>query len=332
MENIMKDKASTIYENAVVIDGLIISKWGGDLFREMQQSGLTAANCTCSVWENFSDTVNNIVQWNRWFREFGDHIVKAESVADIRRAKASGKTAIVLGMQNTSAFEDRIGYVEILKTLGVGIAQMTYNTQNWVGSGCYESRDSGLSDFGREVVAEMNRVGMLCDLSHVGPKTSREVIDTSTVPVAYSHCLPAGLKAHPRNKSDEELRYIVDKGGFVGVTMFPPFLANGVNSTIADYIAAMDYVINIVGEDAVGIGTDFTQGYDRPFFDWITHDKGFGRRLTSFGEIINPAGFREIRDFPNIADAMADAGWTEARIEKILGLNWLNLLQAVWGK
>src|SRR5690606_31074346 len=105
--------------------------------------------------------------------------------------------------------------------------------------------------------------------SHVGPKTSREVIDTSTVPVAYSHCLPAGLKAHPRNKSDEELRYIVDKGGFVGVTMFPPFLANGVNSTIADYIAAMDYVINIVGEDAVGIGTDFTQGYDRPFFDWI---------------------------------------------------------------
>ncbi|MDP0928911.1 dipeptidase [Paracoccus onubensis] len=326
----MKDSATRIYESSIVVDGLIISKWSGELFSEMQQAGLTAANCTCSVWENFTDTVGNIAQWNSWFREYSDHIVKAESVADIRQAKADGKTAIILGMQNTSAFEDRIGYVEVLKTLGVGIVQMTYNTQNWVGSGCYESRDSGLSDFGREVVAEMNRVGMLCDLSHVGPRTSRDVIDESSVPVAYSHCLPSGLKAHPRNKSDEELRYIVDKGGFVGVTMFPPFLARGTNSTISDYVDAMDYVINLVGEDAVGIGTDFTQGYDTEFFDWITHDKGFGRKLTSFGEIVNPEGFRQLRDFPNIADAMAQAGWTETKIEKVLGLNWINLLDRVW--
>ncbi len=191
----MNNNASTIYKNAIVFDGLIISNWSGDLFREMQQSGLTAANCTCSVWENFTDTVNNLVAWNGWLREFSDHIVKAETVSDIRAAKSAGKTAIILGMQNTSAFEDKIGYVEILKTLGVGIAQMTYNTQNWVGSGCYEGRDSGLSDFGREVVAEMNRVGMLCDLSHVGPKTSRDVIDCSTMPVAYSHCLPSGAEA-----------------------------------------------------------------------------------------------------------------------------------------
>lgn len=327
----MKDNASTIYESAVVIDGLIISNWSGTLFREMQKSGLTAANCTCSVWENFAGKVDNLVAWNGWFREFSDHILKAESVADIHAAKAAGKTAIVLGMQNTTAFEDKIGYVEILKTLGVGIAQMTYNTQNWVGSGCYESRDGGLSDFGRDIVAEMNRVGMLCDLSHVGPVTSRDVIDCSSLPVAYSHCLPSGLKAHPRNKSDDELRYIVDKGGFVGVTMFPPFLAKGIEATVADYIAAMDYVINLVGEDAVGIGTDFTQGYDGQFFDWITHDKGFGRRLTSFGEIVNPAGIRTISDFPNIADAMSAAGWSDARIEKVLGRNWLDLLTEVWG-
>ncbi|AGT08838.1 dipeptidase [Paracoccus aminophilus] len=326
----MKDNATRLYESAIVIDGLIISKWSGPLFAEMQKAGLTAANCTCSVWENFSETVANIAQWNGWFREHGDHIVKATSVADIRNAKAAGKTAVILGMQNTSAFEDKISYVEILKTLGVGIAQMTYNTQNWVGSGCYESRDSGLSDFGHDVVAEMNRVGMLCDLSHVGPKTSRDVIDASTAPVAYSHCLPSGLKTHPRNKSDEELRYIVEKGGFVGVTMFPPFLAKGVNADISDYVAAMDYVINLVGEDAVGIGTDFTQDYGPDFFDWLNHDKGFGRKLTSFGEIINPEGFRLVRDFPNIADAMSRAGWGDAKIEKVLGLNWLALLDRVW--
>ena len=233
-------------------------------------------------------------------------------------------------MQNTSAFEDRIGYVEILKKLGVGIAQLTYNTQNWVGSGCYESRDSGLSDFGREVVLEMNRVGMLCDLSHVGPKTSRDAIDTSTKPVAYSHCLPSGLKAHPRNKSDDELRYIVDNGGFVGVTMFPPFLEKGINSTIDDYVAAIDYIIDLVGADSVGIGTDFTQGYDREFFNWITHDKGFGRRLTDFGEIINPAGFQKIGDFPNLAVAMERRGWSGRKIENVLGRNWLALLGDVW--
>ncbi|TMV83849.1 membrane dipeptidase [Thioclava sp. BHET1] len=327
----MKDNAKTIYQKSIVMDGLIISNWSGELFREMQNSGLTAANCTCSVWENFTDTIGNITQWNRWFRDYADHIVKAVSVDDIRKAKAAGKTAIILGMQNTSAFEDQVGYVEILKTLGVGITQMTYNTQNWVGSGCYESRDSGLSDFGREIVAEMNRVGMLCDLSHVGPKTSRDTIDASTKPVAYSHCLPSGLKAHPRNKTDEELRYIVDKGGFVGVTMFPPFLAKGPKADVADYVAAMDYVINIAGEDAVGIGTDFTQGYGQPFFDWITHDKGFGRRLTDFGEVINPTGFREIRDFPNIADAMTEVGWSDGKIEKVLGANWLSLLNEVWG-
>ncbi|WP_054310661.1 dipeptidase [Mesorhizobium sp. 1M-11] len=326
----MNKSARQVYDDSVVIDGLIISNWNGDIFKEMRQAGLTAANCTCSVWEGFEATVQNIAKWNGWFRQYADEIVKARSTEDIVQAKKAGKTAIILGMQNTTAFEDQIGYVEILKSLGVGIAQMTYNTQNWVGSGCYEGRDSGLSDFGREVVAEMNRVGMLCDLSHVGPKTSRDVIDSSSKPVAYSHCLPAGLKAHPRNKSDEELRYIVEKGGFVGVTMFPPFLPKGAQSDIGDYIDAIDYVINLVGEDSVGIGTDFTQGYGEEFFDWITHDKGFGRKLTDFGEVKNPDGIRRISDFPNLADAMSRAGWTNSKIEKVVGANWLGLLDRVW--
>lgn len=326
----MNESARRLYDNAIIIDGLIISNWSPEIFREMRQSGLTAANCTCSVWEGFEATVRNIAQWNGWFRECADDIVKAQSVEDILKAKEGGKTAIILGMQNTTAFEDQIGYIEVLKDLGVGIAQMTYNTQNWVGSGCYEGRDSGLSDFGRDVVAEMNRVGMACDLSHVGPKTSRDVIDTSKKPVTYSHCLPAGLKQHPRNKGDEELRYIVDKGGFVGVTMFAPFLAKGAQSTIDDYIYAIDYVVNLIGEDSVGIGTDFTQGYGTEFFNWITHDKGFGRKLTDFGEVKNPDGMRRISDFPNLAEAMARAGWKDDKIEKVLGKNWLGFLETVW--
>jgi membrane dipeptidase len=208
---------------------------------------------------------------------------------------------------------------------------MTYNTQNLVGCGCYETRDGGLSDWGRDVVAEVNRVGILCDLSHVGPKTSEDDIVASKQPVAYSHCLPAGLKAHPRNKTDEQLRLIADRGGFVGVTMFPPFLRRGSQSTVDDYVEAIEYVLKLCGEDQVGIGTDFTQDYGKDFFDWITHDKGFGRRLTDFGEVINPDGLRTIGELPNLTAAMERRGWSENRIKKIMGENWLTLLRTVWG-
>ncbi|MFP6748190.1 MAG: dipeptidase [Alphaproteobacteria bacterium] len=320
----------SIHDDAIVFDGLIVSNWSEAVFRDMRRGGLTGANCTCSVWEGFRETMLNIGQWNRWFQVHAELIVKARSVADIRQAKRDGRTAIVLGFQNTSAFEDRLEFIQIFKDVGVGIAQMTYNTQNLVGGGCYESTDGGLSDFGHEVVAEMNRVGMLCDLSHVGPKTSRDVIAASRKPVAYSHCLPKGLKEHPRNKTDDELRHIAECGGFIGVTMFPPFLRRGNEATIGDYIEAMDYVIDIAGEDAVGIGTDFTQGHGDEFMHWITHDKGYARQLTEFGAVKFPAGLGSIGDMANLTQGMADAGWPENRIRKILGENWLALLESAW--
>lgn len=322
---------SNLHRDAVIFDGLIVSRWGPEVFSDMARGGLTAANCTVCVWENFTDTMRNIAQFRQWFREHDELIVQAHSVADIRQAKADGRTAIVLGFQNVSAFEDQLGYIGLFRQLGVGIVQMAYNTQNLVGTGCYEVPDRGLSDFGHDVVAEMNRVGMMCDLSHVGPKTSEDVIRASEKPVCYSHCLPAGLKAHPRNKSDEQLHSIADAGGFVGVTMFPPFLKQGVNATVDDYVAAIDYVVNLVGEEAVGIGTDFTQGHDDEFFRWITHDKGNGRNLVDFGEIINPEGLRTIGEFSNLTAAMERAGWPEGKIRRVLGENWLRVLGDVWG-
>lgn len=319
-----------LHRDAVVIDGLIIANWSRAVFEDMRRGGLTAANCTCCVWENFRGAMDNIAAWKGMFREHADLITQVFTTDDIRRAKSEGRTGIILGWQNVSGIEDRIDYLALFKALGVGVIQMAYNTQNLVGSGCYESRDGGLSDFGREVVAEMNRVGILCDLSHVGANTSRDVIEVSTKPVAYSHCLPSGLKAHPRNKSDDELRFIAERGGFIGVTMFPAFLKRGTESTVDDYVEAIDYVIDIAGEDCVGIGTDFTQGYERPFFDWLTHDKGYARKLTEFGDIVNPEGIRTIGEFPNLTAAMHRAGWNEARIRKVIGGNWLALLDEVW--
>ena len=295
-------QAEALHANATIIDGLVIAKWNRALFEDMAKGGLTAANCTVSVWEGFKDTIDNITEFNQFFLDNNDLIIPVYTTADIAAAKALGKTGIILGFQNANAFEDKIGYVEVFKKLGVGIVQMAYNTQNLVGTGCYE-RDGGLSGFGREIVAEMNRVGIMCDLSHVGPQTSIE-----------------------------ELCFIAEHGGFIGVTMFAPFLKNGINSTVDDYIEAIDYVINIAGEDCVGIGTDFTQGHDQEFFDMLTHDKGYARRLTDFGTIINPKGIRTLGEFPNLTATMLKHGWSESKIKKIMGENWVRILKDVWGE
>lgn len=323
--------SANLHGDMIVFDGLNVSNWSRAVFQDLRKGGVTGANCTCSIWENFQGTMQNIAEWKTRFRDHSDLLLQVYTAEDIHRAKREGRTGIVLGFQNVSAFEDQLGYVQLFKELGVGIVQLTYNTQNQVGSGCYETTDTGLSDFGREIVSEMNRVGIMCDLSHVGATTSRDTILASTKPVCYSHCLPSGLKAHPRNKPDQDLRFMADRGGFIGVTMFPPFLEKGVNATVDDYVEAIDYVIDIAGEDSVGIGTDFTQDHGAAFFQWITHDKGNARVLTEFGEIVNPKGMRTIGEFPNLTAAMERARWPERKIRKVMGENWVRILGEVWG-
>jgi membrane dipeptidase len=182
---------SDLHDDLLVIDGLIFARWDRSVYADMRRGGITAANCTVSVWEGFQATMNNIGAFKRDIRDHSDLLMQVYSVDDILHAKETGRTGIILGFQNVSAFEDRLDYIGLFKELGVGIAQIAYNTQNLVGTGCYETRDGGLSDFGQEVIAEMNRLGILCDLSHVGPKTSEDVIKASKKPCAYTHCAPA---------------------------------------------------------------------------------------------------------------------------------------------
>jgi len=321
---------SNLHDDSIIIDGLIIAKWDRSIFEDMRVGGLTAANCTVSVWEGFGPTVSNIADMKKLIRDNNEIVSLVRTTQDITDAKAKGKTGIILGFQNAHAFEDNLGYIEAFADMGVRVVQLCYNTQNLIGTGCYE-RDGGLSGFGREAIAEMNRVGIMVDLSHVGGNTSEEAILASSKPVCYSHCLPSGLKEHPRNKNDDQLRFIADHGGFIGVTMFPPFLKRGIDATVNDYVEAIDYVINLVGEDCVGVGTDFTQGYDKGFFDWITHDKGRYRQLTKFGTILNPLGIRTIGEFPNLTEAMQKAGWSDSRIKKVMGDNWVKTFKEVWG-
>lgn len=324
-----------LHDDAVVIDGLEICNWSRDVFEDMRRGGLTAVNCTCAVWEGFRPTMDNIAQWQRWFKEHDDIILQVFDTEDIRRAKREDKTGISLGWQNTYPIEDRIEYLSLFKALGVNVIQLTYNTHNLVGAGCWESRDSGLSDFGRDVIDEMNALGILVDLSHVGAQTSADAIAHSKKPVAYTHCAPAAFLDHPRNKTDEQLRAIAESGGFVGYATYPPFMPQEAAASVEDCVVALEYLVNLVGEDTVGIGTDFTQGHDAAFFEWLSHDKGTGRRLIAQrpgGVTIMPEGLRTIGEFPNLTRTMHERGWPAPRIRKVMGENWLRVLRDVWGR
>jgi membrane dipeptidase len=314
----------------IVVDGLIISRWSDQVLAAMSEGRLTCANFTCSVWENSTGTLRNIAEWLRRIDRQQDRLIKVDRATDIERAHQQQKIGVLLGFQNTSAIEDRLELLEIYKRLGVHIIQLTYNTQNLVGSGCWEQNDSGLSGFGREVVAEMNRLSMLIDLSHVGSRTAADAIDASQSPCAFTHVCPRGLSPHPRNKTDDELKRIAGSGGFVGVAAYAPFLRDG--ASLDDFVDALEYVISLCGETCVGIGTDATDGQDEAFFDWLRHDKGYARRVVpTRGTAPLLEGMRWPTDYGSIEAALKRRGWAEPLVRAVMGENWLSFIRQVIG-
>ena len=316
-------------KDLTVVDGLVVSRWSRSLFENMSRGGLTAVNCSCSIWEDFRGSMIRLAEYKALLRANSDLVMQVYTTEDIRKAKAANKVGIYLGWQNTSGIDDQIAFLPLFHELGVRIMQLTYNTQNLCGSGCYEQRDGGLSDFGRDVIDAMNALGIVIDLSHVGSVTADDAIRHSKVPSCYSHIAPRALKDHPRCKTDEQIRFIIDRGGFVGVTPFPPFMPRGAASTIEDFIDVLDYVINLAGEGRVGIGTDFSEGSPYTPDYWI-RDKGYGRKLTEFGELAFPDGFGTSAEYPNLVAAMQRKGWSEKRIRAVIGENWIGYLGEVW--
>lgn len=321
-----------LHADALVVDSLNTAKWGPEVFRSLQKGGVTTINATCVAWENFREAMDNIAQWHQWFAKNGDLVMPVRSTGDILAAKQAGKLGVILGFQNGSPLEDRFEFVRIFKSVGVGIIQLTYNNQNFIGSGCYESNDSGLSAFGRMVVDEMNDVGMAIDLSHVGEKTSADAIAYSKKPVCFSHANPQALNRHIRNKNDVLMRACADRGGYVGVYAFPVFMPTRANKNIDDIVAMLDHVINVVGEDHVGICSDSTQGQSDDWWRWICQVNGRGELVLDVAddqkEMLVPRG----EDYPMITQALERAGYSEARIRKLLGLNFIAFLKQAWNE
>src|SRR5688572_26758178 len=187
----------------MIIDALQCGHFNRESFEALRQGRYNAVTPTLGFWEGTIESLDSLAPWRDLERADVDLILIARSAAGIDRADSEAKLAVVLGYQNSNLFEDRIAFVEFFAELGVRVVQLTYNNQNELGGSCYEENDSGLARFGRDVVREMNRVGMLVDLSHVGNRTTLDAIDCSEKPVAITHANPSSLFPHARNKPDD---------------------------------------------------------------------------------------------------------------------------------
>lgn len=319
-----------LHKKSIIIDGLEISNWSRQVFMNMRKGGLTAVNATVAVIENFVQTMDNIAWWYKTLEENADLICQIRTVADIKRAKESDKTGIIFGFQNLSPIEDDLDRLAVFHRLGVRVIQVTYMEANYAGQGCLEKIDAGLTGFGTEAVAEMNRLGILIDLSHVGYRTTMETIEASEKPVAFTHANPKSICDHPRNKPDEAIKAVAKKGGVIGATIFPAFLPSGNKSTLKDFVDVIDHLVEMVGIDHVGVGTDFTEGQPREWFDWIlTGKSNKGPALALNHPLVNPEGIRHSGDFSNITVELLARGYADTDVKKIIGLNFMRLFAEI---
>ena len=217
------------------------------------------------------------------------------------------------------------------------IIQVTYNERNLLGDGCYERVSGGLTHFGAEAVAEMNRIGILIDLSHVGERTTLDVIDASEMPVSVTHANAKPYYDVPRNKTDEAVRRLAERGGVVGATCIITFLKTGESSTLPDYVDAIDDMVERIGIDHVGIGTDFTQDQTNSFWRYIGSQHGskyparhIDPNVRNDRRLLYPMGLETPDKLPALADALSGRGYGWEDVEKVLGGNWMRLFREVW--
>lgn len=337
-----EDRARRLHEESIIIDMLDASKVNEDYFRFQKKGGITVASHTVikevaerSRW-GYEATVAGLAEWHDIFRSKADKVVHVTSVDDIRRAKAAGKLGIILNFQNTACLNDDIERVDLFNKLGVWVVQLTYNYQGLIGGGCLERGDYGLSEFGIKVVRRMNELGMVVDTAHCGHATMMDAIEFSEKPVACTHCNLKALCNTPRCRSDEELKVLASKGGVLGLNNIPGFMCETGRCTINDYLDQVDYAVKLMGIDHVGIGTDFVTGTPADTtFDSEDWGEG-GRRLADmhlYREIWPPQiahqGFEDESKFPNVTRGLVARGYKDDEIAKILGGNWMRLLEEV---
>ncbi|MGY3727868.1 MULTISPECIES: dipeptidase [Cobetia] len=317
----------------LTIDGLQYSNWSREIFEQMREGGLDAVHATLVYHETTRETLSRLGEWNRRFEAWPDLIMPVHVPQDIAVAQASGRVGIILGAQNCSPIEDDIDMVEVMRDLGLMIMQLTYNNQSLLACGCYEAQDSGITRFGRQVIREMNRVGMVIDMSHSAERSTLEAIEISERPVIISHANPESFHPAKRNKSDKVLKAIAESDGLLGFSAYPFHLRNGSDCTLTEYCEMIARTADLMGIEHLGIGTDLCQNQPVSILEWMRNgrwskDMDYGEGSASNADWPRPLSWlRDSRDFPNLIAGLRKVGMSEDEVAGIMGKNWVALLE-----
>lgn len=311
------------------IDNLQYCNWSEKIFRQMREGGLDAVHVTIAYHETFREMVRNIENWNLRFERHADLIMPGRTAADVLRAQETGRIAIFFGLQTPSPIEDDIGLVEILHTLGVRFMQLTYNNQSLLAAGCYEAEDSGITRMGRQVIREMNRVGLVIDMSHSGERSTLQAIELSSRPIAITHANPSSWMPAKRNKSNDVLKALAESGGMLGFSLYPHHLKDKSHCTLESFCGMIARTAELMGVKRIGIGSDLCQDQPDSVVEWMrvgrwTKDIDYGegsREHAGFPEM--PPFFRDNHDFGGLAKGLRQVGFSESEVAAIMGGNWL---------
>ena len=330
--------AASLHTSSLVLDAASFFCTGYD--EDLSASGVTAINVMVP-WppDDFDTALGRVEEYYQLFAR-DSRLTHALDEQDILDAKHDGKIALVFGTQNLKLIDDRLVRLESMQRLGFRYAQLTYNERNFIGDGCAEPTDAGLSRFGREVVETLADVGIVMDLTHAGHRTALEALRLAEVPAMISHANPRALYDNPRNVHDDVIRALADTGGVLGCTLPSPFNWDGSDRlpTLDDFVRGVEHVIELVGDDHVAIGSDLvaTPGAypvglsSRLRGDLFTVSGAFYGRYGTDPSVRKVQGIRAYREWPAITEALVMHGFGVDTVRKILGENLLRVYRSVW--
>ena len=317
------------------IDNLQYCNWSEKIFKINRKAKLDAIHVTVAYHEDFDEVLKNIKTWNNYFNNFKDLIFPGKNFKDIEKAHRENKTAVFFGFQNCSPIGDNINLVEAIHNLGILFMQLTYNNQSLLATGCYEKIDSGVTRMGKEVIKEMNRLGIVIDMSHSAEKSTIDAINLSSKPIAITHANPSFWFDSKRNKSNVVLKALAESGGMIGHSLYPHHLKDKSNCTLKSFCEMVARTADLIGVKHIGIGSDLCTGHPDTVVEWMrngkwtkTKDYGEGtKENSSFPK--QPDWFVDASGFKNLEKGLRNIGFNEIETNDILGNNWYNFYKGI---
>ena len=317
------------------IDNLQYCNWSREIFQINREAKLDAVHVTIVYHEDYEELLKRIEEWNKHFTENSDLIFHGRNYKDIEKAREQNKTAIFFGFQNCSPIEDDINLIEKVHQLGCRFMQLTYNNQSLLATGCYEKIDSGVTNFGKEAIKEMNRIGIVIDMSHSAEKSTFDAIELSEKPIAITHANPLFWHKAIRNKSNDLLKALAESGGMLGLSLYPHHLKDGTNCNLESFCQMTAKTAEMIGVENIGIGSDLCLKQPDKIVEWMrngtwakTKNYGEGSKNKS-GFPKQPEWFIDARGFKNLEEGLKKIGFNNTEVEGILGNNWYNFYKNI---